>query len=131
MNRSASPADRAAIAEAADQFEVAATAQKCWACGCLHHALETLDGAIPSAERPENLDAAVRRARERLVAIRYDCLGCEVCYPAQALNALSQAGGAVAAAAVRPRRWRPGRAGPRCPAPTRSFATAPRSPSAP
>jgi tetrahydromethanopterin S-methyltransferase subunit A len=97
MNRSASPADRAAIAEAADQFEVAATAQKCWACGCLHHALETLDGAIPSAERPENLDAAVRRARERLVAIRYDCLGCEVCYPAQALNALSQAGGAVAA----------------------------------
>ena len=49
MSLGTSPADRAAVAEAANQFETSATAQKCWACGCLHHALETLDSAIPPA----------------------------------------------------------------------------------
>jgi len=98
MSLGTSPADRAAVAEAANQFETSATAQKCWACGCLHPALETLDSAIPPAERPERLGAAVRQAHARLLSIRYDCLGCEICYPALALNALSQAGGIVAAA---------------------------------
>jgi tetrahydromethanopterin S-methyltransferase subunit A len=93
MNANPTPADRAAVAEAVAQLQEAAAAHKCWACGCLHHALETLDGGVSAAERPPELDAVMRAAHERLVPVRYDCLGCEVCYPARALNALSQVQG--------------------------------------
>jgi tetrahydromethanopterin S-methyltransferase subunit A len=94
MNANPTPADRAAVAEAVAQLQEAAVAPKCWACGCLHHTLETLDGAVSPGERPPELHAVMRQAHERLVPVRYECLGCEVCYPARALNALSQAHGA-------------------------------------
>jgi tetrahydromethanopterin S-methyltransferase subunit A len=97
MSANPAPADPAAVAEAVAQLEEAAAAQKCWACRCLHHALEILDGTAPTGGRPPELDTAVRRARERLVPVRYECLGCEVCYPARALNALSPTDEAVAA----------------------------------
>ena len=91
----------AAREEAARQLREAAAAKKCWPCGCLHDSLRGIDRAFPDAVRPPVLDAAVRAARERLTEVRYDCLGCEVCYPALAVNALNRDGGehAVEAAA--------------------------------
>lgn len=91
----------AAREEAARQLREAAVAKKCWPCGCLHDSLRGIERAFPEAERPPVIDAAVRAARERLTEVRYDCLGCEVCYPALAINALNREGGehAVEAAA--------------------------------
>jgi tetrahydromethanopterin S-methyltransferase subunit A len=81
-----------AIEEAARQLREAAAAKKCWSCGCLHDSLRAVERAFPT-EPPPVLDAAVNTARDRLTEVRYDCLGCEVCYPALALNALNEANG--------------------------------------
>lgn len=83
----------AAMDEAAVQLAEAATAKKCWACGCLHDSLGAIERAFPPEHRPHNLDATIREGRDRLAPTRYDCLGCEVCYPALAVNALNGAGG--------------------------------------
>lgn len=86
--------EEAAIQEAVDQLHEASTAKKCWPCGCLHHGLASIEKAFPEGSRPAILDAAIRAARERLVEVRYDCLGCEICFPAVAINALNQSAGA-------------------------------------
>lgn len=82
--------------DAATQLRTAAAAKKCWACGCLRHALEAIDRAVPEHARPTHLDEAIASARACLVPQRYECLGCEVCYPAVALDALGAAGGGCA-----------------------------------
>ena len=78
--------------EVAAQLGAAAQAKKCWSCGCLHHSLNAIEQGLPTTERPAQLAAAIDSARSRLAEVRYDCLGCDVCYPALALNALGQAG---------------------------------------
>lgn len=80
---------REAIAEAVAQLGEATQARKCWSCGCLHSSLDAIERAIPPRNRPEQLDAAIRAARSRLVDVKYDCLGCEVCWPPLAMNALN------------------------------------------
>lgn len=79
--------------EAAAQLREAAAAKKCWPCGCLHSSLSTIGQALTPSERSPELEAAMRAAKSRLVEPRYDCLGCEVCYPALAINALAAARG--------------------------------------
>jgi hypothetical protein len=74
--------------EAATQLRAAADARKCWSCGCFRHALEAFDRAIPEPERPAILAEAMASATDRLLPKKYECLGCDVCYPAVALNAL-------------------------------------------
>ena len=81
------------LKEAATQLRAAADARKCWFCGCLRHALEAFDRAIPEPERPAILAEAMASATDRLLPKKYECLGCDVCYPAVALNALGAAGG--------------------------------------
>lgn len=94
--------------EAAAQLEEAAAAKKCWPCGCLHGALRAIDGAIPAGERPVELTRSMTAARSRLSDVKYDCLGCEVCHPALALNALELAGDACPQEAVEVRHgWPP------------------------
>lgn len=76
------------IDEAVTQLQEAAAARKCWGCGCLHNSLRAIEDAFPEEKRPVALSEAIRVTRERLVGVKYDCLGCEVCYPAIAINAL-------------------------------------------
>ncbi|HSC71250.1 MAG TPA: DUF4346 domain-containing protein, partial [Candidatus Methylomirabilis sp.] len=57
-----------------------------------HAGLAAIERAFPTDTRPAELDARVRAARERLVEVRYDCLGCETCHPAVAINALGRLG---------------------------------------
>lgn len=58
--------------------------------------------------RTPDLETALARARARLIEIQYDCLGCEVCYPALALNALGVEGESGGASAVEVRAgWPP------------------------
>lgn len=75
--------------EAVRQLREAAAAKKCWSCGCLHSSLEAIERAIPAERRAPPLDLAICSGRQRLSPVRYDCLGCEVCYPALAMNALN------------------------------------------
>lgn len=79
------------VVEAAAQLQRAAAAKKCWTCGCLHGTLAALERAFPEPARPGDLARAVEAGRARLQDIRYDCLGCEVCWPALAAAALDHA----------------------------------------
>jgi tetrahydromethanopterin S-methyltransferase subunit A len=90
------------VTEAATQLRAAADARKCWACGCLRHALDAIDRAVPEPSRPLILADSMASAKARLVPQRYECLGCEECYPAVALDALGAAGGCAIDAAVCP-----------------------------
>jgi tetrahydromethanopterin S-methyltransferase subunit A len=76
------------IDEAVLQLREAAAARKCWPCGCLHSSLESIEEAFPRDGRPAELTRAMSEARDRLVDVEYDCLGCAVCYPANAINEL-------------------------------------------
>ena len=98
----AQAAARDGLTEAAVQLQAAADARKCWACGCLRHALDAIDRALPGASRPASLAETMVSARARLVPQRYECLGCDVCYPAVALNPLGTIGGCSLDEAVCP-----------------------------
>ena len=74
------------IQHAAAMIRAAADARKCWACGCLRHALDAI-----AAPPNDSLLEAIASAREHLVPQRYECLGCDICFPAVALNDLGTA----------------------------------------
>lgn len=76
--------------DASRELRRAAAAKKCWACGCLHGALETIERALPAPGRPSALVAGIVAARAKLTPVRYDCLGCDVCFPALAMNAIQE-----------------------------------------
>lgn len=80
------------VAQAAAQLNEAAAASKCWRCGCLHNSLAAIERALPEPQRPPELNVAILAARQRLTDVKYDCLGCEICFPALALNALEVQG---------------------------------------
>ena len=80
------------VNEAVGQLREAAAAKKCAPCGCLHGALRAIEQSFPAGERPSDLDEAVRSAREHTTQQKYECLGCQVCFPANALNALQVEG---------------------------------------
>lgn len=65
----------------------AMAATKCHRCGCYQDAVASFAGsATVKARFPELLDDAARLFEPR----RYDCLGCEVCWPAVAANAAGE-----------------------------------------
>jgi tetrahydromethanopterin S-methyltransferase subunit A len=78
---------------AVSQLNNAASAQKCWKCGCLHSSLEAIEKSFPVDKRSKELDVSIRKARKKLTTVEYDCLGCKVCFPALAINDLKVAGG--------------------------------------
>ncbi len=78
--------------EAVAQLRTAAAAKKCRPCGCFHGAIAAIEGTIPPQRRDSDLAQALATGRERLEPVRYDCLGCDVCFPAIAMNALEVGG---------------------------------------
>lgn len=88
----ATPIPPSVWADVRTQFDNAGAAQKCRPCGCLHTSLASIDRAFPNGEVPEDVARTIRATRDRLEPVRYDCLGCDVCFPALALNALNAAG---------------------------------------
>jgi tetrahydromethanopterin S-methyltransferase subunit A len=93
---------RGSLTEAAAQLCAAADARKCWACGCLRLALNAIERTVPEPSRPAVLANAMATARGRLMPQRYECLGCDVCYPAVALDALDSTSGCAGDAEVCP-----------------------------
>jgi tetrahydromethanopterin S-methyltransferase subunit A len=64
--------------------------QKCWACRCLSSSIATIEKAIPRGHRSHELDKAIEAAKETVQPPEIDCRGCDVCYPAIALNELAE-----------------------------------------
>ena len=67
---------------------------KCRQCGCMRETLETLRSSSGSSAgaADDNLADQAAAWLTQMSSIRYACLGCEHCFPAVALNALSEAG---------------------------------------
>lgn len=76
-----------ALAVAREQFGHAIVATKCHGCGCLLQTVEALEKATPTIAE---LGSVLSDARRVLVPKKYDCLGCDVCFPAIAANALAE-----------------------------------------
>ena len=79
--------------EAVARLQEAAAHKKCWSCGCFHNSLAMFARIYPPEQRPPELGAVLSAAPDYLEQVRYDCLGCEICFPALAINALEELGG--------------------------------------
>lgn len=77
-----------ALAIVSDQISEATAAKKCHACGCFQAAVAAFE---QTAAGRRELAPALARARETFAPRNYDCLGCEVCFPAVAENAFADA----------------------------------------
>ncbi len=73
------------------ELESAAGAKKCHACGCFREALAQLRSAQLPEDAQRELLPVLERGEAVLQPKRYDCLGCEVCWPANALNLAGEA----------------------------------------
>jgi len=92
-----------------DSVKQAAASEKCRACGCAHELADAVDRALPSESRSTGLSEVLAELRGRLRPVQYDCRGCQRCFGAEGMNALSDlAGEASAANAPEPRSgWPP------------------------
>lgn len=89
MDRNAVESSRAtALGVLRDELSKATAATKCHACGCFSQTIEALENAAGSIHELVPIADSARRV---LVATKYDCLGCQVCFPALAVNAFSEA----------------------------------------
>ena len=77
-----------AVGVASEQLRKAIMAGKCHPCGCLHQTVSTL---TETEIGRQELASILNETRDVLVAKEYDCLGCSVCYPALASNAMGDA----------------------------------------
>jgi tetrahydromethanopterin S-methyltransferase subunit A len=77
-----------ALAIVAEQLEEGIAAKKCHACGCYQAAVAAFQGTEPGRHE---LRSVLERAQAVLVSKSYDCLGCQVCFPAVAENAFADA----------------------------------------
>jgi len=71
-----------------EQIGAATAASKCHPCGCFH---STVTALARTGLGQGELAATVAQARAAFASKQYDCLGCPVCYPAVAANALADA----------------------------------------
>lgn len=67
--------------------------KKCWKCGCQQGTVKALEKQLQSlkTEDRELIEPLLKKSKETFEAIQYDCLGCKVCFPAEATNALMEA----------------------------------------
>ena len=75
---------------AAGTVTIGGAACRCAACGCAQEASAAL-AALP-ATAPPRLREAARRLSASLTRQRYPCLGCAVCWPAEAMGLVQEAG---------------------------------------
>lgn len=89
MNRDVSTSSEALVI-----FQRAVAAEKCWSCGCFHNLLRALSKGFADKSFSPELSEALNQAQKCLTEAKYDCLGCEVCFPPLVLEALSRETGA-------------------------------------
>ena len=76
------------IEGAIKHLKEAAAAKKCWSCGCFHNSLAAIEKAIAPDQRSSEFDIILKAGYKHLVPVKYDCLGCDVCYGALIINSL-------------------------------------------
>lgn len=75
-------ANRTTLDLVTDDLVAATAARKCHGCGCFQDAV----AALEDSDLQGTLAQILAEGRLRFGERRYDCLGCEVCWPADALN---------------------------------------------
>ncbi len=85
--------DNRALAALATELREAMAARKCWRCGCFHETVTALQG---SAAIHSLLGVLLAEARGLFEDRRYDCLGCEICWPAVSMNLAAEIDPAMA-----------------------------------
>ncbi len=65
---------------------------KCRQCGCMQDTLEMLSGTLKTSmeQGAPALSAELESWKKEMAPVRYACLGCELCYPAVALNRFAE-----------------------------------------
>lgn len=81
------------LAEIEQELLQAMAAKKCWRCGCFQDTVNTLQA---SASINTSLVSLLEEACSLFEPKRYDCLGCDVCWPAVAQNLAAELDPAVA-----------------------------------
>jgi len=75
------------------ELHSAMAAKKCWRCGCFQDTVNTLND---SSMIVKTLGSLLNEAQNLFEPKRYDCLGCEVCWPAVAQNLAAEIDPAIA-----------------------------------
>ena len=81
------------LAAIVTELQSAVGAKKCHRCGCFRSATEQFRAAAPQlpAEAQERLLPVIAEGEQQLEPSQYDCLGCAICWPANALNRATEA----------------------------------------
>lgn len=66
-----------------------------------------MERELPQKARSPELHSAIVEGRQRLVPVQYECLGCDVCYPAIAANVLDLEGECAAPPIAERKGWPP------------------------
>lgn len=75
------------LASVETQLQSAIDTPKCHRCGCF---ASTLTGLANAKDIPSGIKALLERGHSVVEPPKYECLGCEVCYPAVAANLLAE-----------------------------------------
>ena len=86
---------RLPVDELKSELQSAIGAKKCWRCGCFQGAVAAIEG---STTVQPLLGPMLTEARSHFKDVRYDCLGCEICWPADAINIAAELDPAIAEA---------------------------------
>jgi tetrahydromethanopterin S-methyltransferase subunit A len=85
--------DTTPLAQIKAELRDAISAKKCWRCGCFQDTVSTLQSSVIINPL---LASQLEEARSLYEPRQYDCLGCEVCWPAVAQNLAAELDSAVA-----------------------------------
>jgi len=85
--------DSTQLAKIKTELGEAIAARKCWRCGCFQDTVSTLQASV--IVNPL-LTSQLEQASSLFEAKRYDCLGCDVCWPAVAQNLAAELDPSVA-----------------------------------
>jgi tetrahydromethanopterin S-methyltransferase subunit A len=82
-----------AIQNMIDELQAASGAAKCHKCGCFHSTLSELTDALPviPSETRKVIQPVIETGMKQVIPEEYDCIGCPVCWPANALNFAAEA----------------------------------------
>lgn len=92
---STSVAESPALETVRQELRSAMAATMCYRCGCFQDTVQAIDG---SSVLQGKMGPQLAEARASFEPRRYDCLGCELCWPALAINAAAEIDPALAQA---------------------------------
>lgn len=87
------PTESKILLKVEKELRSAITAKKCWRCGCFHDTVNTLNKFTAITK---TLGSLLSDAKNWFEDKRYDCLGCDVCWPAVAQNFAAEIDPAIA-----------------------------------